>query len=104
MTSKFKELEDRIAQESAQVNNLQKSLQKAQIELETDQTMLQSNRKFLEKEKYDLEQLDKSIGIRAQLADKVSLKKKKQAKLREAAERLVKHENEVRAHIQDEIV
>ena len=66
--------------------------------------MLSSNRKFLEKEKFDLEQLDKSIGVRAQLADKVSLKKQKQAKLREAAERLVKHENEVRAHIQDEIV
>ena len=38
------------------------------------------------------------------MADKVSLKKKKQAKLREAAERLVKHENEVRKHIQDEII
>jgi len=66
--------------------------------------MLMSNRKFLEKEKQDLEQLDKSIGVRAQLADKVSLKKKKQVKLREAAERLVKHENEVRKHIQDEII
>lgn len=38
------------------------------------------------------------------MADKVSLKKQKQVKLREAAERLVKHENEVRKHIQDEII
>ena len=104
MTSKFKELEDRIKSESQTVNHLQSDLQQAKIELETDETMLMSNRKFLEKEKQDLEQLDKSIGVRAQLADKVSLKKKKQVKLREAAERLVKHENEVRKHIQDEII
>jgi hypothetical protein len=39
--------------------------------------MLMSNKQFLEKEKKELEQLDKSIGIRAQLADKVSIKKKK---------------------------
>ena len=51
MTSKFKELEDRIKAESDTVNHLQTSLQKAKIELETDQTMLMSNRKFLEKEK-----------------------------------------------------
>jgi hypothetical protein len=104
MTSKFKELEDRIKAESQTVDHLQSSLQQAKIELETDQTMLMSNKQFLEKEKKDLEQLDKSIGVRAQLADKVSLKKKKQGKLREAAERLVKHETEVRKHIQDEII
>jgi predicted DNA-binding protein (UPF0278 family) len=66
--------------------------------------MLESNRKFLEQEKRDLEQLDKSIGVRAQLADKVSIKKQKHAKLREAAERLVKHETEVRSEIQSGII
>ena len=55
MTSKFKELEDRIQSESKTVDNLQSSLQQAKIELETDQTMLVSNRKFLEKEKESLE-------------------------------------------------
>lgn len=55
MTSKFKELEDRIKAESNTVDHLQSSLQQAKIELETDQTMLVSNKKFLEKEKQQLE-------------------------------------------------
>ena len=55
MTSKFKELEDRIKSESQTVDHLQSSLQQAKIELETDQTMLVSNREFLEKEKESLE-------------------------------------------------
>jgi hypothetical protein len=51
-----------------------------------------------------MDQLDKQVGVRAQLIDKISLKKQKQKKLRAAADRLVTHEKEVREHIQDEIV
>lgn len=47
--------------------------------------------------------LDKEIGVRAQLADKIAMKKQKQQKLRKAADRLVAHEKEVREHIQNEI-
>ena len=47
--------------------------------------------------------LDKEIGVRAQLADKIAMKKQKQQKLRAAADRLVAHEKEVRKHIQKEI-
>ena len=47
--------------------------------------------------------LDKEIGVRAQLADKVAMKKQKQKKLKAAADRLVAHEKDVRKHIQEEI-
>ena len=41
MNKKFSDLEQRVAQESQVVEGLEKKLQNAKIELETDQTMLQ---------------------------------------------------------------
>ena len=65
----------------------------AKIDLETDKTMLKRHQEVLENEKKQMDLLDKEIGVRAQLADKVAMKKQKQAKLKAAADRLVAHEN-----------
>lgn len=46
-----------------------------------------------------MDKLDKQVGVRAQLVDKIALKKQKQQRLKAAADRLVNHENEVRNHI-----
>lgn len=51
-----------------------------------------------------MDKLDRQVGVRAQLVDKIALKKQKQQKLKAAADRLVNHENEVRDHIQGEIM
>lgn len=51
MSSKFKELEDKISMEANKVQNLEKNLQTAKIDLETDQTMLVRHREVLENEK-----------------------------------------------------
>ena len=49
----------------------------AKIDLETDKTMLKRHQEVLENEKKQMDLLDKEIGVRAQLADKIAMKKQK---------------------------
>ena len=51
MSTKFKELEDKINMEATKVDQLEKSLQDAKIDLETDATMLKRHKEVLENEK-----------------------------------------------------
>lgn len=75
MQSKFKSLEDKIDLETNKVKDLEVSLKTAKIDLETDKTMLKRHQEVLENEKKQMDALDKEIGARAQLADKVAMKK-----------------------------
>ena len=83
---------EEINMETTKVKDLENSLKTAKIDLETDKTMLKRHQEVLENEKKQMDLLDKEIGVRAQLADKVAMKKQKQQKLRAAADRLVAHE------------
>jgi len=65
--------------------------------------MLFRHKKVLEEEKQQLDMLEKKVGARAQAIDKIELKKTKHAKLKAAADRLVKKEAEVRAKVLKEI-
>jgi len=51
MSSKFKELEDKISMEANRVDKLEQNLKDAKIDLETDTTMLQRHKEVLENEK-----------------------------------------------------
>jgi hypothetical protein len=51
MSTKFKELEDKINMEADKVDQLEKNLKDAKIDLETDTTMLKRHKEVLENEK-----------------------------------------------------
>ena len=73
---KAKYLEAKIKQGLAQVDEMEKKLTSARIELETDQTMLLRHKQEMEEEQFLIKQLGEKVGVRAQAVEKLEVQQK----------------------------